>query len=322
MASSVLSLRGRLEKLIRSWHPCLTTDFREVLESRSVTSSRGAADPASEHKQPYWLLLPRWLASVYRNDAGSKASHRRFVEDILWGQYCLFLCVKIHDDLYDQHTKRLSLVYAGDEFLLEAHRIFSLHFGTSSSFWNFFYSSLRESLQAIVALNNLQFGGNARRADVLKYYGKEYSLCKIGTYAICLQAKRRKDFSRVAAFSDQMAIVGQVLDDLQDMKKDIEDGRLNYAASFLFHYGTNRKRRSRQPVRRISRNLLVTDASTKLFRELRGRVGLAEDLIRPLKLPDASRYLESYRRSLNNMEAHLHRGRVKHIFGTRATHLV
>jgi hypothetical protein len=314
----VLSLRGRLEKLIRSWYPCLTKDFREVLQLRSVTGSRGSTDLASEHKQPYWLLLPRWLASAYGNDAGSKALHRRFVEDILWGQYCLFLCVKIHDDLYDRHTNRLSLLFAGDEFLLEAYRIFCLHFGTSSFFWDFFYSSLGETLRAIVALNSLQLGGNAGRADVLRHYKKEYSLCKIGTYAVCLQAKRRKDFSRVAAFSDEMAIVGQVLDDLQDMKKDIEDGRLNYAASFLFHYGTNRKRRSRQRVRRISRNLLVTDASTKLFRELRGRVGRAEDLIRPLKLPDASRYLESYRRSLNNMEAHLHRQRVRHIFGALA----
>jgi hypothetical protein len=322
MPSSVLSLRGRLEKLMRSWHPCLTKDFREVLESRSVTSSRGAADPASEHKQPYWLLLPRWLASVYGIDAGSKASHRRFVEDILWGQYCLFLCVKIHDDLYDRHTGRLSLLFAGDEFLLEAYRVFCLHFGTSSSFWSFFYSSLRESLQAIVALNDLQLGRKARRADLLKYYSKEYSLCKIGTYAVCLQADRMNDFSRAAAFSDEMAIVGQVVDDLQDMAKDLEYGHLNYAASFLLHCGNSKKHRSGQPLTRIARKLLLTDASTKLFRQLHQRLGRAEKLIRPLRLPEASRYLDFYRASLENMESHLHRERVKHIFGTRAADVV
>jgi hypothetical protein len=318
----VLSLRGRLEKLIRSWYPCLTKDFREVLQLRSVTGSRGATDPSSEHKQPYWLLLPRWLASAYGIDAGSKPSHRRFVEDILWGQYCLFLCIKIHDDLFDRHTDRLSLMYAGDEFLLEANRVFSLHFGTSSSFWDFFYSSLQESLRAIVALNDLQHDRKLQRLDLLKYYRREYSLCKIGMYAVCLQAKRRKDFSQVAAFSDQMAIVGQVVDDLLDMKEDIEAGRLNYAASFLLVYGKSRKRRSRQPLTRIARSLLLTDASTNLFLELQRRVRRAEELIRSLSLLDASKYMESYRESLDNMEAHLHRERVKHIFGTRATHLV
>jgi len=244
------------------------------------------------------------------------------VNDILWGQYCLFLCIKIHDDLYDRHTNRPSLIYAGDEFLLKANRVFSLHFRASSSFWDFFYSSLRESLRAIVALNDLQLSGNARGAELLKYYTKEYSLCKIGSYAICLQGRRSADFSQVSAFSDEMAVIGQVVDDLQDIKEDIEDGRLNYAAGFLLRGEESRNLTSRQLLKRIARDLLLTDASTRLFRQLHRRLSRAEKLIRPLRLSNASEYLDFYRMSLDNMEDRLHRQRVELLFRSRTTHLV
>lgn len=323
MPSSVPSLRDRFEKLVLSWHPCLARDFRQSFEPTSRATKRRGSDTANERQQPYWLLLPTWLAMPSYHHGGKLESlDRRFVNDVLWGQYCLFCCVKIHDDLFDRHTDRFSLLFAGDEFLLEANRIFRLHFETSSPLWGFFHSSLRKTLCSIVALRRLQLDGQARGPRVFKRYKEGYSLCKIGTYAVCLQADRMNDFSRAAAFSDEMAIVGQVVDDLQDMKKDIEDGRLNYAASFLLHYGGSGKDRRRQPLTRIARNLLVTDASTRLFRQLHQRLGRAEELIRPLRLPDASRYVESYRGSLDTMEAHLHRQRVKHIFGTRAAHLV
>jgi hypothetical protein len=124
-----------------------------------------------------------------------------------------------------------------------------------------------------------------------------------------------KDFHRAALFADEMAIAGQTIDDLEDMTKDIERGRLNYAASYLIRQGKNEKRRHKQPLAQVVQILLTTDASMKLFSELRQHIDVAEEFIRPLRLLKARDYLDSYRRSLDKMEDHLHRQRVRLLFG-------
>jgi hypothetical protein len=318
-SSAMDSIGRRLESSLQSWEPQLAWDFRLYASAQSRPRARRGRQQTPEVEQPYWLLLPQWLARNWRRSGKAQGLDRRSVEDILWGQYCLFLWLKIHDDIFDEQTHRISLIYAGDAFLVKACEVFSHCFETSSPFWRFFYSSLDETLSTIDAMDRHERSGRLQGLRSLSLIAKEYAMCKIASYAICLKAGREHDFPRVARFADEMAIMGQTIDDLQDMEKDLERGRINPAASCLLGPGRNGQRPGPQTLHRIAENLRNTDVSTRLFSALRRRVDRAARAIAPLGIPEAEAFLRSCRVHLERMEDRFHRERVKLIFGPYAT---
>jgi hypothetical protein len=313
------SIGRRLEGTMRSWEPQLATDFRLYASDQNRPRAHGGRQEALEGEQPYWLLLPQWLARNWQRSRQTPVLDRHFVEEILWGQYCLFLCIKIHDDIFDAQTRRLSLIYAGDAFLAKACEVFSHYFETSSPFWKFFYSSLDGTLRTIDAIDRHERSGRLQGLRSLRLIAKEDAILKIASYAVCLKADRKEDFPRVARFADEMAIVGQTIDDLQDMESDLERGRINPAASCLLCLRGDGHRPGPRTLHRILMNLRNKDVSTKLFSALRRRVDRAARAIAPLGIPEAEAFLRSCQVHLERMESRFHRERVKLIFGPYAT---
>jgi hypothetical protein len=313
--SAAVRIAARLDEFMRSVEPRLAKDFRCYASAASRLQRFPGEAKAPEYHQPYWLLLAQWLVNTWQGPGKEPLFDRRTVEDILWGQYCLFLCVKIHDDIFDAHTHRSSLIYAGDLFLVEAHEVFLRYFDSSSPFWKFFHSSIAETLRTIFAIDQFQCDGSTHSPQSLKLFAKEYAICKIAAYALCLKAGRKDEFPRIARFADEMAIVGQAIDDLQDIEVDYERGRINFAASFLLRFGNNGQQLGSRTLERIGENLLRTDASTRFFLELQRHVDAASKSMEPLQIPDATWFLGSYTKHLKRMEDRFHRQRVKQIFG-------
>jgi hypothetical protein len=197
---------------------------------------------------------------------------------------------------------------------VEAQEVFLRYFVSSSPFWRFFHSSIAETLRTIVAIDQYQCDGRTHGPQSLKLFAKEYAICKIAAYALCLKVGRRDEFPRIARFADEMAIVGQAIDDLQDMEADFERGRLNFAASCLLRFGDNGQQLGSRTLERIADNLLRTDASTRFFLELQRHVDSASKSIDSLEIPDATQFLASYTKHLERMEDRFHRQRVKQIF--------
>jgi hypothetical protein len=259
--------------------------------------------------------LPFWLADVYRQRNVALTTSRNFMRDILWAQYCLFVFIRIQDDLFDKHTERSSLIYASDLFLFEAERMFSRYFRKSSVFWNIYRSCIAETILAIASGDSMERKPVRNRAQLLSAHGRTSKICNVAPAALCLKAGRMKDFKRVSVFSTEMMKAGAIVDDLQDMEEDLNRGRFNYAASFFLH-SIRMKKSTKQNVRRqVVRNVLLSDGLTKLFKEINRHLDLAERSINPFALPAAAKYLQSYRRSIEMMENSIHRWRVRTIFG-------
>lgn len=300
----------RETSLCRKWPAMIRDDFLRF--RRSFHERRPAP---SGVKQPYWMLMPQWLWTSFNEHKKSPRAGPRFLHDILWAQHCLFMVLRLQDDLFDGEVAPHSLIYASDLFLLECDRVLGRHFRQSPEFEIAKRGFLRKTIHGIVEADALQsFPGNGYRSLPAEYR-RQCALFKLGSFAVCLKAGRMKLFPRVSAYCDQMAVVGQILDDVIDIREDFNRGRLNYAASLIL-----RPRRQTVPVkkrslRQIASNILRSDVAESLLADLRGHLELAASTIAPLRLEPAAEYLIAYREAIEEMAKQIRRQRVKTLFG-------
>ena len=52
--------------------------------------------------------MPGWIAKEKKTNV---LNDQKFLEDILWAQYCIFLSVRILDDIYDKQAKDSNLIF-------------------------------------------------------------------------------------------------------------------------------------------------------------------------------------------------------------------
>lgn len=303
-------IRRRLAEFSNSW---ITVFGRnEVLHWRWVSANTPVLQRDVILRHPYWKLLPIWLAQVY----GRRRVPRAVLNDILWGQYCLFKVIRIQDDLFDGHVTTPSLIYVSDQFLIEAERVFARHFEKSSSFWHHYRTALRTTTQTIVVADALQKKPVALPQRLLKLFPRVNSIFAIGPLAVCLTAKApASDRRRIYRLTGSFAIIGQVLDDFKDLKPDLDRKRYNSVASFLpgRSKGPRASPSSRQTLTHLSQSLLSPAITSKFFRLMYQEFNQAEKDLRALlgEHREALRYLRGYRTSVEKLEKELHIQRVK-----------
>jgi len=293
----------------------MRSDFREYIRSFHPKAGRGIRFSGTDENQPYWFLLPSWLADVFSGQENARNLNRHFVADVLWAQYCLFLFIRIQDDLFDMHTERISLIYAADEFLLEADRVLSKHFRRFSGFWDIYRRCLSETLFAINTVDAMERTPVTRSVKLLSKYTGVCSIFKVGSLALCEKANRMQEFRRICDFADQMAMAGQILDDYYDIGEDLKRGRFNYAASFLLGGGQRKwKFPPLRALKQINQNILLTELGDRLFLKIRQHIVLAREALGKMASPEASAYINSYLKTLVIIENQFHMRRVKIIF--------
>jgi hypothetical protein len=292
MRVSTHQLNERLKKCVRTWDPALSRTFLRYVAARPRLPNRGGRGAA-----PYWLLLPQWLAVRVR---GRQITARRFLSDALFGQCCAFLAVKLHDDVFDGHVEDRSLIFAADHLFLAAREAFTPHFRGDSPFWKFYESSLRRTLDAIVATDECQVRGYGSPASVRALAREGYAVCNLGTFAACLHARTPALFTRIVRCTDELAFVGQLLDDMEDVREDLGRGRRNYAAWFLL--GRSRK------------NIVIDGTADRWFALLRRHLKKAAGHAASAALPELAAHVAEHQREVDSTEAFFHEQRVNLFF--------
>ena len=265
--------------------------------------------------QPYWILLPIWLSSAYSGNKRSGKTLGGFIKDILWAQYCLFLFVRIQDDLFDKHVSSQSLIFISNRFLLEAERKFSIYFAVRSSFWKIYRAHLRETTLAIQHVDKLQRSLNAKPRHLLVAYAKVNAIFKTASIAVCLKYDRMRDFEYIQQFADEVATGSQILDDFEDIVEDLHRKRFNYAANVILRSAPRTKDARGTNPDRIARSLVFTPAGTELLTEVRDRLARGYDALKPLGIAEAGEFSEAYRRSLDAIQTQFNYKRAKLIVG-------
>ena len=312
-------LQSRMKRFILTLPSSMERDVHQYLRSPHRVQARKRSSRSVHQNQPYWILLPLWLEQTFRFRAkGSTSLDRRFIHDVLWAQYCLFQQVAIHDELFDRHQSNLGLIFAANQFQLEADRVMSKHFGRASEFWKVYRTSLSETYRAIIEVRSLQRSKTLEPGDFLAWYNKSYAVVKVGSAAVCARMHRMRHFPHVSRFAGEMAKIGQALDDLTDIEEDLERGEFNYASAYILQSRRKKMPDKKHALKAISHALLAGDAIPQFFRELRVHLHRARRAIQPLKIDAATEYLQRYEASLTAMEEHIHRQRVRLIFGNLA----
>jgi hypothetical protein len=228
-----------------------------------------------------------------------------FLEDVLWGQYCIFLFVRIRDDLFDGHVHGRQLQVAADMILEEGRRAFARHFDRQSPFWSALRTLLAGTQKAIAEVDMLQ-----RRLMppqvILLHYAKVSAILKIGLAAVCIQYDRRNQYKQIAACFDEIATAGHIVDDLEDVDEDLRRKRFNYVAAMIV-----RKSRAETSNRdrdlHIAQTLLYRDGTARIMRDVRLHLTRAEEALQGLRLPEVRAYLRMQRANVELLAQSLQR---------------
>lgn len=313
MALLPLPILRRFERFTGSLHPAVARDVRRRLSFLSAPVYRGAL--SNSRQLPVWMLLPRWLARKWDSDLNAAPIRRGFLTDVLWGQFCLYALIKLHDDVFDGHVDTPGLIFAGDAFLVEARRCFARHFEADSPFWHFHDAALRKTLSAITAVDESQLRAEARYPVVARLYTDGYAVCKTASHAVCLAAGHVQAFRRVSEYLDGFAIAGQVLDDLEDMESDLERGRVNFAAASFARRARPRGFTKEETAKYLVRGIVMTDASDRLFARLAGEIDRSARAMRVLSVLPAIGHASRLQKAIGRIAEGYRRKRVDVLFG-------
>jgi hypothetical protein len=277
----------------------LKTYFRTLERS----SKRDRNSPYPWTRLPSWRVLPLVLERRYRRGSPRGRVPEGFLADVLWGQYCLYLFIRFQDDLFDGQSHSPVAVYAADQCLFEAERIFSRHIPGRSWFWEVYRRSLRVTTQSIVEVDRLQQNTNTRPEHLLDGYARTGEILKVGSAAVCAVMSPKRAFRAVSLFSDEMAKAGQIMDDLQDLGEDLGRGRYNYVAAVIRTLQGEGRHDVTQGEAFLDA-LLYLSARERAFVQARRHLSLASDVIQGLGLPGMKKYIAEYGKALAIAESH------------------
>ena len=254
------------------------------------------------------MLVPRALDAAYRS-RGSRPG-RSFLDDVLWGQYCLFQCIRLQDDVFDGHTADRALVYVSDQFLVEADRAFARHFPRSSRFWEAFRGALESTTRAIVQVDELQKRVGCDPARLAREYAKVGAVLEVGAAAVCLEYRRARDLGALGRFADEYAIGDQILDDLEDVEDDLRRRRFNYVAQRICAgRPVSSDPESARP--EIARALAREDGAALVLGDARRHFERAAVTAARLRIPAISALAAAGLRSVEGLGRALHRAQVR-----------
>lgn len=250
---------------------------------------------------PSWRLLPSMLAERSRHDSGRARLPRSFLRDVRWGQYCLYLFTRFQDDLFDGQSDSPVSIYASDQCLFEAERVFSLYFPKNAWFWGVYRDSLRLTTRSIVEVDRLQQRASGRPGQLLEGYARVGEILKVGSAAVCAKMNQRAAFHRVSLFCDEMAKAGQILDDLQDLAEDLKRQRHNYVATVIRSLRKHGEHGGGKQ-QAFFEGLLSLAACEHVFAQARKHLSNASTVITKLALPGMNEYLDEYGKALLKAE--------------------
>ena len=307
-------LAKRLERFARSFPRHVAAEFGRYQKLHRADKRWNSQQKAAN--RPYWSLLPVWLVASYVRAEKKPDSKKQILNDILWAQYCLFLFVRIQDDVFDGHVQSPSLIFIADQFLFEAQDVFSGYFARSSIFWKLFRTYVQESTLAVTEVDRLQKSPVVNSESLLTEYARVNAIFKIGSAAVCLEFGRMKDFSLIENSADEMAIGCQILDDLEDVSQDLERKRFNYAANIILRRKPKPEKGDDIP-RFIAKAIVLSSAGDELLTEVRRRFSRASAHLSKFELPAVQRVYRAYEKALQRTQISFHQKRARVILNQK-----
>jgi hypothetical protein len=300
------SMREGLRRLTSSWPPPMRVALKRYLRSHSVQPLN-----MTEGRPPHYILFSIWLLRRFKPKPSG--SDRRFLANVLWGQFCLYLAFRIQDDQLDHDSGPGWLILVTDLLQLEAVRTFSLYFPRDSRFWTLYFESIESTIQGVVRVDSLQRCRDGNVSALLKGYTRVCAFFAIGAAAVCVRFSRMKDFQRALMFWNEMAIAGQLLDDLEDLSEDWHRGRFNSAVKIVLRNNLSASGGKCVALSTVKR-ALAAGGVDRIAQMVLRRIDRAEEALRPIRGRSLYPGFRDYRMNIERMRRAMHRESVLMFF--------
>ena len=260
---------------------------------------------------PHYVLLPVWLIRRYRPELSG--SDRRFLNDVLWGQFCVYLAFRIKDDHLDHPPDAGRLVLAADLLQFESVRTFLLHFPRSSRFWRLYFESLESTIQGETRVDSLQRTLEGGVATLLNEYARVCAIFAIGASAVCVRYSGMRELRCARLFWNEIAIAGQLLDDFEDLDEDWRRKRFNSIVRIMLGKKLSILARKGSALTAV-KQALVAGGIDRISEMVLRRVDRAEEALRPIRAKVPYPGLRHYRENIDRMRRTMHRESVRLFF--------
>ena len=281
--------------------------LRRALTRGLLQAPSGTRAHRSDVGLPFWLLAPAWYLEG-RND-------RACLNDILFAQCCLFLTVRLHDDLIDGQTHGSWLILAGDDLLIEAQDQLARHV-EDAAYWSLFRRAARKTLHGIAEVDRLQTQPSGMPASSRRLYASVAAILSVGVGAVFARTGRLAEYPMFERLFADLAIASQLLDDLEDVEEDAARGRLNVAATTLIGSRRLASRCRDASVRRtiLARKMLLDGRAAAVIDMARGHAQRAARTASVMKFSPGVDYATRMAEQCASVGDAAHRVRVDLLF--------
>jgi len=301
VAAALRGRRGRFERYLRRWPSDLASAIRRASGPPGAARRHPGGDAEGA---PYWVALPCLAVGTIRTAEHARA--RRFLADVTWGQYCLYLAIRIADDLCDGDMPAGPAIWVAQHLFGEAVRAFQASV-RAPRFWPLFHTAVADTLDAIVQVDRLQRRPGRLSASRATLHARVSSVLKVGVAAVGLTYRTAGETAALLACADHLAIAGQIVDDLTDVDEDLERGRYNLVANLL------RRGRDRMSPRVLVRAAVSGDGLDQVIGLLDRHVQRAAATVRAVNLPAVQAHVARVTIETTQLAEAIHRTRVEYI---------
>ena len=294
--------RGRLRRYVRRWPHSVAT---AVLRAHAGRARRLHVGDRSEIDAPYWVAFPCAIVADCRPRDIRQA--RRFLEDVTWAQYCLFLAIRIADDLYDRASPTDNSIWVTHDLSAEAIRVLRQHFN-GRAFWSHCHAAISRCVSAIMAVDHRQLTRGRMRPRDTYLYANVSAVLTVGIAAAGSRFLTRRETASLLRCADNLAIAWQLIDDLDDIEEDLRRRRFNVAANLLGAKGP------RASSRRILSDAVYGPGLDRLLALVERHARRAGRAAARLPLPSVRSHVARFEEDLRALSHHIHTERVA-VFG-------
>ena len=263
---------------------------------------------------PSWLRLPVWLHESWCRAPVSEELDSRIL-NLLWGQYALFLYIRIQDDLLDRHTGDLQLQFVADRFLVESLESLEQARVAGAKSRAFYRTCLRNTVDGILEVRKLEEAPGEFGEHHLPLHARVSGIFKVAAAGVCAIHRRTSDLAWLIQLQDHLAVFSQICDDVQDSQDDLSVGRYTFAGNTLIGARAGESLTSTEALQRLAEGMFDPDRSDRIATALERTAAQARAVV-PDDAPEAlHRLVDSHQQHAEALRQRAHEARVRWFFG-------
>lgn len=267
---------------------------------------------AREQPVPHWLLLPIWLEQEW--GGSRRPAPPGWLAPVLWGQYALFLTIRIQDDLLDRQREDLRTVFLSDRFLLASLESYQRLPALGDGFWELYRNCLNQTTEGILEVGRLERRLGGFTTDQLALHARVCALFKIGSAALCYLYGRPAELRWISSLLDQLAIFSQIGDDLEDLDSDVAGGRYTWVANTILGAGSESSPMDAE-AHRLGVGLMRSERGDVIVQQLRVVARAAVEAVPDTAPAQVHQLVGSLPARCDQLEQALHEARVRQVLG-------